>query len=412
MFIEFSVGNFRSIKEIQSLNMTTAKINELRDSNTIKISEKFSVLKSKAIYGANASGKSNFIKALIRFKKIVRNSVKNETILQLIEKFQFSTETENTPSFFQLIFIHDSIQYRYGFEATNKKIVSEWLFGTPGQREVCFFTRENNIITEVSEKHYNEGKRLIFGEDNEIYRDNSLFLSTVATMNGRLSIQLIEKITSIIIIKGLDDDRNLGNAIKALTDENQKDNINVFLQLADTGINKLEAQKILISQLSNKPVRVIFSSHDKYEEKKKTGTKNLLFLQTQSEGTIKMFKISPFLMTALSEGRTIIIDEFDARFHPLITKKIVQLFNSVENTNAQLVFVTHDTNLLSHELLRRDQIDFVEKDTYGASHIYTLVQFKGIRNNASFEKDYIAGKYGAIPFMGDFTKLIKKNDNA
>ncbi len=95
-----------------------------------------------------------------------------------------------------------------------------------------------------------------------------------------------------------------------------------------------------------------------------------------------------------------------ARFHPLLTKKIVELYNSIENKKAQLIFTTHDTNLLSSDLLRRDQIDFIEKDKYGASHLYTLVEIKGVRNDASFEKDYIQGKYGAIPFLGDFTNLI------
>ncbi|MFV8326627.1 AAA family ATPase [Flavobacterium sp. ZS1P14] len=114
----------------------------------------------------------------------------------------------------------------------------------------------------------------------------------------------------------------------------------------------------------------------------------------ESEGTRKMFELSPFIYDSLKEGTTLVIDEFDSRF------------NSSQNKNSQLIFTTHDTNLLSSELLRRDQIDFVEKDKYGASHLYTLVEIKGIRNNASFEKDYIQGKYGAIPFLGNFSNLI------
>jgi len=125
-----------------------------------------------------------------------------------------------------------------------------------------------------------------------------------------------------------------------------------------------------------------------------------------------MFELSPYIYDAIKNKTPIFIDEFDARFHPLLTKKIVQLFNSKENKGAQLIFVTHDTNLLSADLLRRDQIEFVEKDKYGASHLYSLAQFKGIRNNASFEKDYIQGKYGAIPFLGDFSKLIDTEEDA
>src|SRR5690606_11274325 len=104
--------------------------------------------------------------------------------------------------------------------------------------------------------------------------------------------------------------------------------------------------------------------------------------------------------------RPLIIDEFDARFHPLLTRKIVELFNSIGNESSQLIVTTHDTNLLSANILRRDQIEFVEKDRFGASHLYSLVEFKGIRNDASFEKDYISGKYGAIPFLGNFNSLL------
>jgi AAA15 family ATPase/GTPase len=132
----------------------------------------------------------------------------------------------------------------------------------------------------------------------------------------------------------------------------------------------------------------------------------------ESEGTLKLFELSPFVYEAIKEGRPLIIDEFDARFHPLLTKKIIELFNSKKNNDSQLIFMTHDTNLLSADFLRRDQIEFVEKDKYGASHLYSLVQFKGIRNNASFEKDYIQGKYGAIPFLGDFNKLFNFDANA
>ena len=123
----------------------------------------------------------------------------------------------------------------------------------------------------------------------------------------------------------------------------------------------------------------------------------------ESEGTQKLFELSPYIYDAIREQEVIVVDEFDARFHPLLTRKIVELFNSTENQGAQLIFTTHDTNLLSSNLLRRDQIEFVEKDRFGASHLYSLVEFKGIRKTASFEKDYIQGKYGAIPFLGDFS---------
>jgi hypothetical protein len=153
--------------------------------------------------------------------------------------------------------------------------------------------------------------------------------------------------------------------------------------------------------------KIIVSSRTKYNaELKSEGKSDFSFGMQESKGTIKMFELSPYIYRSLKDGTPLIIDEFDSRFHPLLTKKIVELYNSSENKNTQLIFTTHDTNLLSSELLRRDQIDFVEKDKYGASHLYTLAEIKGVRNDASFEKDYIQGKYGAIPFLSDFANLI------
>jgi len=207
----------------------------------------------------------------------------------------------------------------------------------------------------------------------------------------------------------------------ALKDKEAKKDIVNFLKFADVGIKDLYtieiskddlpekiAEEVLGGFEDGKSKKLIVSTKKKYNGKnKEEGEEIFSFRNQESEGTKKMFELSPFIYRALKRGTPLIIDEFDARFHPLLTQKIVELFNSESNSNSQLVFVTHDTNLLSADLLRRDQIDFVEKDKYGASHLYSLVEFKGIRNTASFEKDYIQGKYGAIPFLGNFNKLFK-----
>lgn len=429
MIKEFSFGNYRSFKDIQSLNMTASKIYELANNNIIVLNEKHSLLKSKAIYGANASGKSNVVKALVSFIKIIKNSVRDEKVLGLIENFKLSVETEHEPTFFQLIFMMNKIQFRYGFEVTNKVIKSEWLFGVPKEREVCYFVREENTITDISKLHFEEGYKLlsIYNDsegENEVFRSNSLFLSSVAVMNGKLSKQLINAISTITVLSGLQDNQLYNISGTNLKNEETKNKITEFLRIADVGINSLDViepvsnsngnvvqeppvEYLKKGEHSNK-VGSVISLHDKFNERKeKIGEANLQFLSSQSEGTLKMFEISTFIIKAIENNETLVIDEFDARLHPLVSKKIVELFNSQANSGAQLVFATHDTNLLSADLLRRDQIDFVEKDKYGESHLYSLVQFKGIRNNASFEKDYIKGKYGAIPFLGDFNQLFK-----
>ena len=435
MIEEFSFGNFKSFKDIQTLNLTAAKIKsknpDLDTKNIISINDKLSLLKTKAIYGANASGKSNVVQALKVFISIVKSSVKDEKVLLFINLFRLSSETENQPSFFQIIFRYEGVRYRYGFEADAQEIKSEWLFATPKIREVTLFIRENNKIEKISKQHYAEGYKLttLFekGTENEIFRTNSLFLTSVGSFGiGKLSKDLIDTISSIEIVNGLKSQGMYNFASVALNDAETKKYIVDILKSADVGIEDLDTieitQKDLPEGVDEEISERFFGKEDKksmiiakktkYNEKhEKIGTRGFIF-DGESEGTKKMFELSPFIHVALEKGRPIIIDEFDARFHPLLTKKIVELFNSENNSKSQLVFVTHDTNLLSADLLRRDQIDFVEKDKYGASHLYTLVQFKGIRNTASFEKDYIQGKYGAIPFLGNFNKLFNISSDA
>nr|WP_294929067.1 ATP-binding protein [uncultured Flavobacterium sp.] len=431
MIEEFSFGNMCSFKDIQTLNMKAAKIksyNSLLDKqNVIPIKGDLSLLKSKAIYGANASGKSNVIRGLVAFIKIIRDSVKDEKALRFVAPFELSTETINEPTFFQLIFRVDDVRYRYGFEADEVSIKSEWLFSTPSIREQTLFIRENNKILEISKKYFSEGVRFVslmedfsdeLENDGGIFRDNSLFLSSLSSFGfGKISKKIIKEIESISIISGLGHHGMFALAGDSLQDSEQKKFVLNFLKNADIGIQDLETidfsnenlpENIEENVANNLKDRKFLLSHRTRYNKdlKKDGNATFSFLSQESEGTRKMFEISPFIYGSLKKGTTLIIDEFDSRFHPLLTKKIVELYNSNQNSKSQLIFTTHDTNLLSSELLRRDQIDFVEKDKYGASHLYTLVEIKGIRNNASFEKDYIQGKYGAIPFLGNFSNIL------
>lgn len=425
MIQEFSFANFKSFKDINSLNMTAAKIDDL-DNKGVTDDDK-PLLKSKAIYGANASGKSNMVKALVVFLRIINSSVKNSEIINLIDNFRLSTETEDEPTFFQLIFKLDDVIYRYGFEATNEKITSEWLYGKLNKRELPFFIREKNTIIEISAKHFSEGtKRLsLFKDDDEdsLFDEKSLFLTTIGSLKGKKSQKILEYLDKIIVVSGLKDKRLYLKAAKLLEEDRNRNKILEILQLADTGIENVEVIEIsekdfpkdtpndIIADLKGK--KMVFSEHNKYNNNNTiVNSESFNFLTKESEGTQKIFELSPLLLSALTKGHPIIIDEFDARFHPLITKKIVELFNSENNQASQLVFVTHDTNILSANLLRRDQIDFVEKDKYGASHQYTLVKFKGVRKNTLIERDYIRGKYGAIPFLGDFNQIFKTENDA
>lgn len=427
MIIEFSVENYRSIKELQTLNMSAANIvskyKEIDKRNVLSVSEKLSLLKSRALYGANASGKSNIIKALVAFISVVHSSVKDEKILdERIEPFRLSTETESKPTYFQLEFIVNKIQYRYGFEVTHEKVVSEWLFGSPGKKEVPFFTREGRNI-EVNENQFKEGAKLIKlykNDGNDIARENSLFLTAVKALNGVISKTIIDYISNIIVISGLADRFMHAVAGDFLIAEKTKLKIVDLLKIADTGIDSIGIIELSKENLPNdapsevvqefekgKKRTIVITEHKKFNAKHKSVNPVIFsMVKNESEGSRKMFELSPFILQAIEEKRTLVIDEFDARFHPLLTRRLVELFNSDVNKGTQFIFATHDTNLLNANLLRRDQVSFVEKDKYGASHLYNLVSFKGVRNDSSFEKDYISGKYGAIPFIGDFDTVI------
>ncbi len=439
MIIEFSVSNFRSFKTLQTLSLQAANIvsktsdKEVDENNVITVSPKLKLLKSKAIYGANASGKSNLIKAMVAFVTVVHSSVKDEEVLsKMVKKHELSTTTANEPTFFQLIFTAKDIEnneiiYRYGFEIKDNEVFTEWLLGTPKRVEVPFFVREGMNIT-VNERVFKGAKKfenLSQKGDNEIFTNHSLFLTAVSAMGVKIAKNLLQSILKINIIPRLEDLRFV-----KLIGENQEQNklemqeILQYLKVADLALEDIIAEETeqeedklpdeiqaFIQQGNYKTAAKFLSKRNIYDENNKKNSEVVgNFEEWESEGTKKYFHLMPMIKAALLLGNTLFIDEFDARLHPLLTKKIIQLFNSnrTNPNNAQLIFVTHDASLLKANLLRRDQICFVEKDKFGSSTLKTLVEFKGTRNDASYEKEYLQGSYGAVPFLNNFeSEFIK-----
>ena len=196
MVLEFSVGNFRSIKEIQTISFVASpivsKYKEVDENNTFQATDKIRLLKSLAVYGANASGKSNFIIAFRALMNVILHSFKNEeTLFQNIIPFLLSDETTNKPSYFQVVFILNEVIYRYGFEATNGEIISEWLFSknqNVSNREAFIFTREKQLI-DINDKTLKSIRKFrnLINNDNPAIRKNALFLTTLAALNEDLS---------------------------------------------------------------------------------------------------------------------------------------------------------------------------------------------------------------------------------
>ncbi len=277
---EFSFGNFKSFKDIQTLNLSAAKIKSKKEnidkSNVIEGNniENVSFLKSKAIYGANASGKSNIVKAFVSFIRIVRTSVKDEKALNFTEPFRLSTETENEPTFYQIIFWYKNTKYRYGFEANDENITAEWLFGKPKDRELPFFIRENQEIIELDKTNYNEGHKLLSllkddSDENEIFRNNSLFLSTLATFGfGKLSKQLIDSFASIFVISGIGHQGMYRYAGDSLNDDKKKKYILDFLKYGDIGIEDVNAIEISSDDLPKDVDEEIRKDFDNIKKRK------------------------------------------------------------------------------------------------------------------------------------------------
>nr|WP_242040178.1 ATP-binding protein [Anabaena subtropica] len=406
-----------------------AKEKQLDENNVFTVDDELKLLKSAAIYGANASGKSNIAKALSFMKWFMINSSKETQSTEKIgtEPFNLSTETETKPSLFEIVFILEGKKYRYGFEANEERVFSEWLFYVPKTRETRLFERTNDGDSDkinLSQTFKGEGI-------HPKTRRNALFLSVAAQFNVKIAEQILDWLTrKIKVISGLNDRGYLDYTVKCLAEDsdNRKDIINLIKQL-ELGISeiKLEEMEItpdsVITEIPNELKSLLFPTgvfkktaintlHKKFDKEGKYVSMELFDLKGQeSEGTQKIVAIAGPLIDTLKNGKVLIFDEFDARLHPLISRAIVELFNSQETNrnNAQLIFMTHDTNLLSNKLFRRDQLWFTEKNKYGATDLYSLVEYK-IRNDALFESDYIKGKYGAIPFIGDLSQIISESD--
>ena len=406
MIIEFSVANFRSIKEMQTISFVASPIvsqnKEIDKNNLIEIDKNLSLLKTIAIYGANASGKSNVVRAMAVFFDFLARTIDNNELGRDIEPFTLDIIPDvdaPTPVYFQLVFMVDNIKFRYGFEYLRGsediegEVISEWLFGTPQKNEVYYFKRDRQQI-EINKKQFSEGIDLV-----DKTKISNLFLNICNAFNGEISNE-IKKLFNKYNAIGISffGTKPINTVIqKKMIDNKYKKFVLDLLQFADIDIVDYGVRddgKIYTSRVMLPITNMIRHRRFDFEKMESTGTK-------------KIFNWAFVLYDILERNGILIIDEFDAQLHPLLTRKIVQLFNSKVNTGAQLVFVTHDTHLLDKDLLRRDQIYFTEKNKQGETQCYSLADFNNIRNDASYEKDYIKGKYGAIPFLGDFEALIQ-----
>ena len=416
MIAQFAIENFRSFKGNNTFSLVATSDKELLESNTFE-GKKNRFLKTAVIYGANASGKSNFFKALVFFLNFAVYSAprKQAGDSTNTEPFVFSRQTESAPSSFEIIFFVNNqgieTRYRYSFTISKTQVLEESLFALYNKRETMIFKRYLQEITCSSA--FKEGTR-----SKSSVRTNCTFLSVCAQNNGVISREIIAYFRNMSVLYGpatLYNEIILGNKIKK---ENKEANVK-FLKCADfqiIGINTEIVPTLVDIQDDNGAATVknmqyerVEFGHVVYDEENPVAEK-YINEDDESAGTQRLYYFSKYILGALEEGTALFIDEFDIMLHPLIIEYVIKLFNSSETNprNAQLVISSHAVNIMTKKNFRRDQIWFCEKDQYGATDLYSLVEYKEpVRKDATYNKDYLSGKYGAIPYLDELFNKFK-----
>lgn len=420
MLVSFTVKNFRSFKYEQTFDMGASSIREHKDSVFTVASHR--LLPVAIVYGANSGGKSNLILAIAQMQAMIRQSVKlNKTDRLPYDPFALDKTSSSQPTFFEIQFTSERATYRYGFEYNEREIVSEWLYERKfKEREYELFVRSHDDI-DVSLSRFAEGE----GKE-ELTNSNRLFLSLVAQLKGVKSNMVMECFETCSVLSGIDTETYEAYTIRMFMEhlEGADEALDFFTKVG-LGFTQLsikevdfpkeaydtlpESLKVAIDKDPSGKFVEMMTTHQIYDDYGKVvGEQTFNKNKMESEGTKTLIELSGPIFYTLSKGRTLVVDELDAKLHPLLTRNIVLLFMNPEinRYGAQLIFATHDTNLLDLDIIRRDQIWFAEKDSVDSTALYSLVEFKDeegkkIRNDRDIKRDYIRGRYGAVPFVRD-----------
>ena len=412
MLLMFKVKNYASFKDETILDLrATAYVQH--PTHIIHINDKLSLVKTTALYGANASGKSNFISAMFFFEQYIFSQFLDQQedghfefaksdIKMKLEPFSLS-ENINNSSEFDIIFLHNGKQIQYGFECSPKEVLNEWFyiddkkvfersgkklsFGSKYQKLIGDYKKfpVDRLYIAVLEYFLDDESRKIiledfiafFAKEYNVYTE-ILFESTVKGFAGMVGISK-----------------------KLVNNKSYREKVEQYLRLIDVGIKRLEVQTETVFNErtgKKKKEKVIRTVHVMYDESGNITGEKLFDLRQESTGTLRFLTFIQNIIDMISNGGVFIVDEMSARLHPLLTKFIVDMFCSSHNKKAQLIFTTHDISLLNNNQFRRDEVVFIDKNERGESSLYALSDLK-IREDATFSKDYLQGKYGAIPIF-------------
>lgn len=411
MLLMFKVKNYTSFKEEAILDMrATAYVQH--PTHVIPVNDRLGLLKTMALYGANASGKSNLISAMYFFEQYIFSqfiSTKDNVSLEpgeqgkmKLEAFTLTNEIDDA-SEFDIIFLHNGKQIQYGFECTPGEVLNEWLyiddikvferigiqlsFGNKYQKMLGAYKKlpAERLYIAVLEYFLDEDAKAVILAD---------FISFF-----RKEYNVFTEILFESTVKGLA--RMVGLSKKLVSNQSYRKKVEHYLRLIDVGIKRLDVQtETILNEHTGekKKEKVVRTVHDIFDEAGNAVGEKTFDLQQESTGTLRFLAYIQNIIEMISNGGVFIVDEMSARLHPLLTKLIVDIFCSEQNKKAQLIFSTHDISLLNNNQFRRDEVVFVDKNERGESSLYALSDLK-VREDATFNKDYLQGKYGAIPIF-------------
>ncbi|HBB31923.1 MAG TPA: hypothetical protein DDZ80_05020 [Cyanobacteria bacterium UBA8803] len=453
MLVQVTIENFLSFKEATTFSMlgVNSDLSHIEHLALDVAGKGRSLLPVAAIYGANAAGKSNLISAIDFAKDLIVEGTRSGQAIP-VSTFKLGDYSKK-PSKFEFIFTYENAFYSYGFTLDSSQIIEEWLYGIPSnkKREVLYFERttsgkkETQVEYGAILKGKSDKNKQFLDFIAKSTRPNQLFLTEAVERNVKLLTPVVNWFKRVLTIISAES-RYTGLEIGILSSKDFTSFLSEFLKFAGTGIDSIgvdevildfdyyfpempesmrdelnqqlaEAGKdsvVMIENLQGKRYLLMKREQEqislmqlKTKHRHENGQLVDFSIDEESEGTQRLINLIPALfILKYNSDKIIFLDEIDRRLHPLLSRQFLNFFLQCKTgeSKSQLIFTTHDTNLLDLDLLRRDEIWFVEKNQQGASHLYSLAEFK-IRPDLKIEKGYLNGRFGAIPFFGDIRSL-------
>ncbi len=411
MLLEFRFKNFRSFMDegVFSLVPTADKTNLVKNTAETKNTSVPRILKVAGIYGANASGKSNLVKAMQLMRAIVAQSAMFQPDQLLpAQPFRLSKGKTEEPTEFEITFFHDEVRYQFGFEFNSKQITSEWLIAYKSSKPQTWYSRD--YVNDKQAYEYKFGTNLLGAKTlwRDATRPNSLFLSTAIQLNSEQLKPVFDWITKHLVIFNNFESPELSTTVEHIK-QRGSDYVRNFLSAADIAIDNIQlksypglVQKFhfdaATGQMSNTHEEQVLLLPT-FSHSTRNGSATFEFID-ESDGTQRLFLLAGPLFEILERGHVLVVDELDKSLHALLVRHLIERFQlpSGSSSQAQLIFTSHDTSLLSSDLLRRDQIWFTEKDENQSSKLFPLTDFAP-RKQEALERGYLSGRYGAVPIL-------------